>query len=121
VLFRRLLRHPQQGTTPRFMTKSHFGKQLRETAAPGPEVARRLEDEVKGWQSRQAAYQAASSRVLAEELAQQLHRYNPSLTIEQCLARTYESNPQLYQAELSASALMTQRQTQIDDDQRRFA
>jgi hypothetical protein len=58
---------------------------------------------LKTGESAVAAVRTASSRVLAEDLAEQLLEYNPSLTRAQALARTYEANPQLYQAELSAS------------------
>jgi hypothetical protein len=77
--------------------------------------------EIKTWESREAAYRTASSRVLAQDMAAKLCEYNPSLTPEQALARTYEMNPQLYAAELSVSDLMDQRQTRIDEDRGRFA
>jgi hypothetical protein len=76
---------------------------------------------VKTGESVEAAYTTAGSRVLAEELAEQLLAYNPSLTRAQALARTYEANPPLYQAELSASQLATNRQTLRNDEAKRFA
>jgi hypothetical protein len=76
---------------------------------------------VKTGESAVAAVRTAGSRVLAEELAEELLEYNPSLTRAQALARTYEANPQLYQAELSASQLATNRQTLRNDEAKRFA
>jgi hypothetical protein len=76
---------------------------------------------VKTGESAMAAVRTAGSRVLAEELAEELLEYNPSLTRAQALARTYEANPQLYQAELSASQLATNRQTLRNDEAKRFA
>jgi hypothetical protein len=91
------------------------------TAAPGPEVARQLAQHVKTNESVEGAYRTASSRVLAEELADEMRSYNPSLTSAQCLARVYELHPELYAAELSASDLMSHRQTRTNDEARRFA
>jgi hypothetical protein len=72
-------------------------------------------------QSRQAAYSTASSRVMAEELADKLRQNSPSLTREQAVARAYEDNPALYAAELRASTLHSQRQTHTGDGARRFS
>jgi hypothetical protein len=72
-------------------------------------------------ESARAAYRTAASRELAEELADKLLEYNPSLTRERALARVYETNPQLYQGELSVSDLQSHRQTRSDHDRRRFA
>src|SRR5215216_7070315 len=72
-------------------------------------------------ESARAAYRTAASRELAEELADKLLEYNPSLTRERALARVFETNPQLYQGELSVSDLQSHRQTRSDHDRRRFA
>lgn len=73
-------------------------------------------DETKQAESYVAATTTVTSRRLAEELAAKLKEWNPSLTSAQALARVYEANPQLYDGELTASDLLSWRQSQSTED-----
>jgi hypothetical protein len=47
----------------------------------------------------------AGSRLTANQLAAKIHREQPHLSFQECVARTFELNPALYSSETAASEL----------------
>jgi hypothetical protein len=47
------------------------------------------------------------SRLVANQIAAQMHRDHPSLSFQECLSRVFSQHPALYESELTASQHVT--------------
>jgi hypothetical protein len=50
------------------------------------------------------------SRVVANQIAAQMHRDHPNLSFQECVARVFAQHPALYESELAASQHITEAQ-----------